>query len=94
MCVLADLLNVLYFVNVMSRVCDSKLADNPSRLNILNISSIYSSRSGPMLIIFDQPLFELINLLLFGQSLLFKVETYCSRTGEYCYGVKTYYNQQ
>ena len=47
-----------------------------------------------MLIIFDQPLFELISLLLCGQSLLFKVETYCSRTGAYCYGVKTYYNQQ
>ena len=47
-----------------------------------------------MLIIFDQPLFELITLLLCGRSLLFKVETYCSRTGAYCYGVKTYYNQQ
>ena len=41
-----------------------------------------------MLIIFDQPLFQLISLLLCGQSLLFKVETYCSRTGAYCYGVK------
>ena len=47
-----------------------------------------------MLIIFDQPLFELISLLLCGQSLLFEVETYCSSTGAYCYGVKTYYNQQ
>ena len=58
------------------------------------ISSIYRRRSSPMLIIFDQPLFELITLLLCAQSLLFKVETYSSRTGAYCYGVKTYYNQQ
>ena len=57
-------------------------------------SSIYRMRSGLMLIIFDQPLLELISLLLCGQILLFKVETYCSRTGAYCYGVKTYYNQQ
>ena len=41
-----------------------------------------------MLIIFDQPLFELLTLLLCGQSLLFKVDTYCSRTEAYCYGVK------
>ena len=41
-----------------------------------------------MLITFDQPLFELITLLLCGQSLLFKVDTYCSRTEAYCYGVK------
>ena len=58
------------------------------------MSSIYRTRSGPMLIIFDQPLFQLITLLLCGRNLLFKVETYCSRTGAYCYGVKTYYNQQ
>ena len=57
-------------------------------------SSIYSSRSGPMLRIFLQLPFELFTLLLCGQSQLFKVETYCSRTGAYCYGVKTYYNQQ
>ena len=57
-------------------------------------SSIYSRRSTPMLIIFDQPLFELLTLLLCGQSLLFKVDTYCSRTEPYCYGVKTYYSQQ
>ena len=37
---------------------------------------------------------SLITLLLCGQIQLFKVETYCSRTGAYCYGVKTYYNQQ
>ena len=37
---------------------------------------------------------SLITLLLCGQSQLFKVETYCSRTGAYCYGIKTYYNQQ
>ena len=37
---------------------------------------------------FDQPLFELITLLLYGRSLLFKVETYCSRTEAYCYGGK------
>ena len=59
-----------------------------------SLSSIYSSRSAPMLIIFDQPLFELLTLLLCGQSLLFKVDTYCSRTEAYCYGVKTYYSQQ
>ena len=53
-------------------------------------SSIYRTRSGPMLLIFEQ----LFTLLLCGQSQLFKVETYCSRTGAYCYGVKTYYNQQ
>ena len=47
-----------------------------------------------MLIIFDQPLFERLTLLLCGQSLLFKVDTYCSRTEPYCYGVKTYYSQQ
>ena len=47
-----------------------------------------------MLRIFPQPPFELFTLLLCGQSQLFKVETYCSRTGAYCYGVKTYYNQQ
>ena len=41
-----------------------------------------------MLITFDQPLFELLTLLLCGQSLLFKVESYCSRTGAYCYGEK------
>ena len=41
-------------------------------------------------IIFDQPLFELLTLLLCGQSLLFKVDTYCSRTEAYCYGVKPY----
>ena len=57
-------------------------------------SSIYRRRSCLMLITFDQPLFELFTLLLCGQSQLFKVETYCSRTGAYCYGVKTYYNQQ
>ena len=57
-------------------------------------SSVCMSTSGPMLITFDQPLFELFTLLLCDQSQLFKVETYCSRTGAYCYGVKTYYNQQ
>ena len=41
-----------------------------------------------MLRIIMQPLFELFTLLLCGQSQLFKVETYCSRTGAYCYGVK------
>ena len=35
-----------------------------------------------------QPLSELISLLLCAHSLLFKVETYCSRTGAYCYGGK------
>ena len=58
------------------------------------ISGIYSSRSCLLPRIFTQPLFEFISLLLCGWSLLFKVETYCSRTGAYCYGVKTYYNQQ
>ena len=48
------------------------------------------STSCPMLLIFEQP----VTLLLCGQSQLFKVETYCSRTGAYCYGLKTYYNQQ
>ena len=47
-----------------------------------------------MVIIFDQPLFELLTLLLCGQSLLFKVDTYCSRTEAYRYGVKIYYSQQ
>ena len=47
-----------------------------------------------MLIIFDQPLSELLTLLLCGQSLLFKVDTYCSRTEAYCYGEKAYYSQQ
>ena len=65
---------------------------NHSKRN--NLSSIYRTRSGLMLIIFDQPLFQLITLLLCGRNPLFKVETYCSRTGAYCYGVKTYYNQQ
>ena len=37
---------------------------------------------------------SLITLLLCGQSLLFKVDTYCYRTEAYCYGVKTYYSQQ
>ena len=37
------------------------------------MSSIYRRRSGLMLIIFDQPLFELITLLLCGRSLLFYV---------------------
>ena len=55
----------------------------------IGLSSICMSTSGPMLITFDQPLFELISLLLCGQSLLFKVETYCSRTEAYYYGVKT-----
>ena len=57
-------------------------------------SSIYRRRSTLMLRIIMQPLFELFTLLLCGQSQLFKVETYCSRTGAYCYGVKNYYNQQ
>ena len=57
-------------------------------------SSIYRTRSTLMLIIFDQPLFQLLTPLLCGQSQLFKVETYCSRTGAYSYGVKTYYNRQ
>ena len=39
--------------------------------NISAISSIYRTRSGPMLIIFDQPLFQLITLLLCGGNLLF-----------------------
>ena len=61
---------------------------------VIALSSILRVTSCPMLIIFDQPLFELFTLLLCDQSQLFKVETYCSRTGAYCYGVKTYYNQQ
>ena len=60
------------------------------QINLLTLSSIYMSTSAPMLLIFEQ----LFTLLLCGQSQLFKVETYCSRTGAYCYGVKTYYNQQ
>ena len=70
------------------------LADYLDLTFIIDNSSIYRTRSTPMLIIFDQPLFELLTLLLCGQSLLFKVDTYCSRTEAYCYGVKTYYSQQ
>ena len=55
---------------------------------MLILSSIYRRRSGLMLIIFDQPLFELITLFLCGQSLLFLSRCYCTRTGAYCYGVK------
>ena len=72
----------------------SGVVQRVTRLLKLPRSGIYRRRSCLMLITFDQPLFELFTLLLCGQSQLFKVETYCSRTGAYCYGVKTYYNQQ
>ena len=65
------------------------ITDNEALAIDIDLSSIYRTNSTPMLRIITQPLFELITLLLCGQSLLFKVETYCSRTEEYYYGVKT-----